>query len=276
MQTAAPSSRQTWKHFAGVVTLCGLGFALVTAVSLSLYRMAGTPARLVVAIVAAAGMVAVYAAAERLIEARAAAEVGIRQVPHVVLGAVLGAGLVAMSVGIVAALGAYRVIGTSPIDGLLARVGPSLHSAVWEELAFRGLLFRWLATWLGGVRAMALSAAFFGAIHGLLDNGSAWSALAVAIEAGVLLSMAFWVSGTLWFPVGMHFGWNLCLGGVFGSPVSGRSVPSVLVAEWIGPPWATGGAFGLEASLPAIVVCLAATAALHLSRRAWGEHLDRP
>ena len=180
----------------------------------------------------------------------------------------MGAALVAATVAIIALLGGYRITGSGSLSGLLARVGPSLHSAVWEELAFRGLLFRWLATWRGGAWAMAVSAAVFGGLHGLLENGSTWSAVAVAVEAGVLLSTAYWATGDLWLPIGTHFGWNLTLGGVFGSAVSGRAVPSVFAAELSGPAWLTGGAFGLEASVPAVVVCLVAAAALWKLRSA--------
>lgn len=61
---------------------------------------------------------------------------------------------------------------------------------------------------------------------------------------------------------------ELTLGGVFGSAVSGDAVPSVLVAQWSGPTWLTGGAFGLEASVLAVAVCSTASLALwRLGRR---------
>jgi hypothetical protein len=56
-------------------------------------------------------------------------------------------------------------------------------------------------------------------------------------------------------PIGVHFGWNLTLGGVFGSAVSGSDVPSVLESVIAGPSWLTGGSFGLEGSVPAVIVC---------------------
>jgi hypothetical protein len=108
---------------------------------------------------------------------------------------------------------------------------------------------------------LASSAIVFGAMHAVVDHGSLASGIAVALEAGVLLSLAFWASRTLWLPIGLHFGWNVTLGGVFGGAVSGSSVPGVVVPEIVGPTWLTGGAFGLEASVPAVLVCLAASAA---------------
>lgn len=240
--------------------LCAIGFAVVTAVLLAAYRNAAAGwAKLALAALASIGLVAVYAAVTRLVEARPILEVTPRLASRFLIGAVVGAALVTMTVALAAVAGGYRILGTAPISGLIARVGPSLHSATWEELAFRGLLFRCLADWVGAGRAVAASALVFGAMHGVGDNGTVWSATAVAIEAGVLLSLAFRATGELWFPIGMHFGWNLTLGGVFGSAVSGNPVPSVLVAQWSGPPWLTGGAFGLEASVLAVAVCSTAS-----------------
>lgn len=240
--------------------LCAIGFAAVTIVLLAAYRSADAGwAKLAWATLAAIGLVAVYARVTRFVEARPILEVAPRLASRFLIGTLVGATLVAVTVALAAAFGGYRVSGTAPLSGLVGRVGPSLHSATWEELAFRGLLFRCLAEWLGAGRAVAASAVVFGALHGLGENGTVWSATAVAIEAGVLLSLAFWATGELWFPIGMHFGWNLTLGGVFGSAVSGGAVPSVLVAQWSGPVWLTGGAFGLEASVLAVAVCSTAS-----------------
>jgi hypothetical protein len=63
------------------------------------------------------------------------------------------------------------------------------------------------------------------------------------------LAVAYLRTRTLWFPFGIHFGWNFALGFVFGLPVSGMSDFSVLVHGSIrGPQWLTGGAYGLENS----------------------------
>lgn len=247
-------------RFGVEAVFCAIGFAVVSVVLLAAYRNAASGwAKLALATLAAVGLVAVYAGVARIVEARPVVEVAPRLAFRFLMGAAAGAALVTVTVALVAALGGYRVVGSTPVSGLVARVGPSLHSATWEELAFRGLLFRCLADWLGVWRAVAASALVFGALHGLVENGSVWSATAVAIEAGVLLSLAFWATGDLWFPIGMHFGWNFTLGGVFGSAVSGGAVPSVLLAQWSGPAWLTGGAFGLEASIVAVAVCSTAS-----------------
>lgn len=253
------SGNHGWRALLLEVLLVALGFALVTIVAVAAYAEVGVTGRLVLAALAGAGMSAVYIGTVGWVEARPVSELAWRRAGRVLIGALVGAGLVTATVLLVAGLGGYRISGANPLGVLLARVGPSLHSAVWEELVFRGLLFRWLMSWWGGARAVAVSAVIFGGLHGVLEHGSVWSAVAVALEAGVLLSMAYWVGGDLWLPIGMHFGWNLTLGGVFGSAVSGASAPSVLVAATKGPAWLTGGAFGIEASIPAVVVCVLAS-----------------
>lgn len=253
------SGTHGWRSLLLEVLLLALGFVLVTAAALAAYAEVGVVGRLVLAALAGAAMSAVYAGAVGWVESRPVSELAWRRAGRVLVGVLVGAGLVTATVLLVAGLGGYRITGTNPLGVLLARVGPSLHSAVWEELLFRGILFRWLWSWWGGTRAVAVSAVVFGGLHGVLENGSLWSAVAVALEAGVLLSLAYWASGDLWLPIGMHFGWNLTLGGVFGSAVSGSSVPGVFVAAITGPAWITGGAFGIEASIPAVAVCLTAS-----------------
>lgn len=64
--------------------------------------------------------------------------------------------------------------------------------------------------------------------------------------------------------------WNFTQGDVFGTAVSGtelgsaiaRSMPNVTIPEWL-----AGGAFGPEASLPGLVVCLVGLAVVWLAWR---------
>jgi uncharacterized protein len=89
------------------------------------------------------------------------------------------------------------------------------------------------------------------------------SSLAIAIEAGVLLAVAYAATGRLWLPIGIHIGWNFTEGRIFGVPVSGfPAVPSLFRGTVSGPDFLTGGTFGLEASLLAVLVCSVAAALL--------------
>jgi hypothetical protein len=85
------------------------------------------------------------------------------------------------------------------------------------------------------------------------------STVAIALEAGVLLGAAYAACGSLWLPIGLHFGWNFTEGGVFGVAVSGRKAGAGIVNMPLsGSALWTGGQFGPEASLVAVAVCLVA------------------
>ena len=77
------------------------------------------------------------------------------------------------------------------------------------------------------------------------SGATLFSSVAIALEAGVLLAVAYAATDSLWLPIGIHAGWNYAEGTIFGTAV-------------------TGGAFGPEASIIAIPVCLAAAALLAL------------
>ena len=127
--------------------------------------------------------------------------------------------------------------------------------AVGEEILFRGVLFRWFDEMWGFAGALIVSALVFGLVHITNDNATWWSSLAIAIEAGLLLGAAYKWSGTLWLPIGIHWAWNFSQGNIFGFEVSGNEAgPSLLHAQVEGPEWITGGAFGAEASVIAVVV----------------------
>jgi CAAX protease family protein len=128
-----------------------------------------------------------------------------------------------------------------------------LPAAFHEELTFRGYVYQKLRTWNRG-GAIAITAIVFAAMHG--DNaGVTPVALANLLLAGVLLALAYERRRSLWLPIGIHFGWNVVSGPILGFGVSGYVAgATVLSARVAGPPWITGGAFGIEGSVWMIVV----------------------
>ncbi len=105
-------------------------------------------------------------------------------------------------------------------------------------------------------------AAAFGLVHAG-NPGATWvSSLAIALESGVLLGLAYAVTRTLWWPIGLHFGWNLTEGGIFGAAVSGGQNVGLVSASLSGRPLISGGAFGPEASIAAVAVSVCASAVL--------------
>ena len=133
--------------------------------------------------------------------------------------------------------------------------------AVGEEVLFRGVVFKWIDKRWGLWVALVVSALIFGFVHLTNNNGTVWSSLAIAIEAGLLLGAAYKWSGALWLPIGIHWSWNYTQGNIFGFAVSGNDAGT----SWLrvvpdGPDILTGGAFGAEASIISVVLGLALTA----------------
>jgi membrane protease YdiL (CAAX protease family) len=179
------------------------------------------------------------------------------------LGITLGAGLFSLVIVELAAGGFYRVTGVHASPDLAIAALLLFPGALTEELLFRGALFR-LVEELGGTWiALAISSAFFGLAHAA-NPGATWvSSLAIALEAGLLLGLALVAARNLWLPIGLHFAWNFFEGPIFGAEISGRSfLSSALSARISGPAVLTGGGFGPEAGLAAIVTCLIAAGAL--------------
>jgi uncharacterized protein len=117
-----------------------------------------------------------------------------------------------------------------------------------EELLFRGYAFqrlwrwkRWVAVWIGAL--------VFAALHA---GNAAVTPLALfnVFLGGLLLSLAYGTFERLWFPIGIHFGWNLMSGPILGYEVSGYAPEESLLRTVIeGPGILTGGAFGIEGSI---------------------------
>lgn len=181
----------------------------------------------------------------------------------VLLGAAGGVAFMGVSAAIVAALGGYRF---SLGDGLsaaqwFALAGLVLSSSVLEELTFRGVALQAIERGLGWVPALVLTAAFFGAAHLLNPGANLFGALAIAIEAGLLLGAVFLATRSLWWVIGLHAAWNLTEA-LLGIPVSGQRAPALLHAEVTGADLLTGGDFGIEASVVPMVIGVVAAAVL--------------
>jgi hypothetical protein len=213
----------------------------------------------------------------RVVESRWPAELGIRGlVRGTVLGAIAGVALISIVVLLLWACGSYRVIAAdASIDWWTPLLTAGFGAAISEEIITRGVLFRITEEGLGTVWALVISALFFGGAHIFNAGATVWSSLAIAIEAGLLLGMLYHVTNSLWPCIGLHMGWNFAQGTLWGIPVSGTRVPTFLTSERSGPEWLTGGIWGAEASVLAVLVCFAATMLLFMAAYRRGTFVRR-
>lgn len=197
-----------------------------------------------------------YAAFVRWIERRPVADFGRRgALREWATGVALGFAAISLAVAVIASMGGYRITGWNPPSVLVPVLSLAIFSGVVEEIISRGLMFRLLEEWLGSWAALALSALAFGLLHMANPNATLLAAAAISIEAGILLGALYMLTRRLWMAIGLHMAWNFTQGGVYGINVSGIEVQGLLFNTMQGPPLLTGGAFGAEASLPAIVIC---------------------
>ena len=181
------------------------------------------------------------------------------------LGAGLGWGtaLMVSVFAVLAALGSYRITAVGWDKGILVGLAGGVMAGVGEELLFRGVLLRLLEAWLGSWWALGMTAALFGAMHLSNPGATAFGAAAIALEAGILLGACYLVTRRLWLAIGLHAAWNFVQGGIFGSDISGTgSGRGLFEASFSGSDILTGGSMGVEGSVVAVVICMAAGAAM--------------
>lgn len=133
----------------------------------------------------------------------------------------------------------------------------AILSGVGEELIFRGGVFRVVEDGFGTSAALIVSALLFGLLHLMNPNATLFSALAIALEAGLLLGLCYTATRNLWLSIGFHAGWNFTEGGIFSAAVSGfQGQKGLIDIPLSGPPLWTGGAFGPEASVVVMLISL--------------------
>ncbi|MBC7931234.1 MAG: CPBP family intramembrane metalloprotease, partial [Rubrivivax sp.] len=105
---------------------------------------------------------------------------------------------------------------TFALSGFIFMLG-----AAAEEMLFRGYplqtLMRSWPIWV----ALIPTSIPFALVHLENPNVVPGFTMANTVLAGAWLAVAYWRTRSLWFPLGVHWGWNWMQGAVLGSPVSG-------------------------------------------------------
>jgi membrane protease YdiL (CAAX protease family) len=173
----------------------------------------------------------------------------------VLVGLLVGAVSVCIAALVGATFGGYRFTFQTSFDAAaVARTFVSagiifLLGAASEEMLFRGYplqtLMRSWPLWV----ALVPTSVPFALVHQNNPNVVPWFTFANTVLAGVWLALAYWRTRSLWFPFGIHWGWNFVQGAVLGSPVSGitkiAQEPLLRFAD-AGPKWIGGGSYGIE------------------------------
>ena len=277
----APWWRRLWAHpgFFGVVRMIGeiLAFALLAwGIGWALRKLLPLPkidfeqmpteagaTVFLRALRSIAGMALAYVLLVVFVQRRKLSELAPKKaLPHVAAGWGLGTAILVLAALLMAAVGVLRWEGG--INANAALLGPlfvlGLVPGITEEIVARGVLLGVVERGLGTWTALAISALLFGFGHYGNPNATLWSSVAIAIEAGLLLGMAYVWTRSLWFVFALHAAWNFTQGPLLGIPVSGLKIEGLMSAKSSGPELLSGGAFGAEASVLTVAMCVGVAA----------------
>ncbi|MFC6723463.1 type II CAAX prenyl endopeptidase Rce1 family protein [Halobium palmae] len=211
-----------------------------------------------------------YAAYVRWIEVRSLSEFDRQHAGREFIGgALIGAAMFTVAVGVVWLAGGYQITGMNPWMIIVPAITGALFWATLEELVYRGALLRIAERRLGTWIALGISSLAFAGFHVVATpNATLWTGVSVFI-AGLWLGGAYLYTRRLWFPIALHAAWNFTQGAVFGIAVSGDEAgQGLLIGITSGPTWLTGGAYGLEGSVVVVgIVLLAAILVLQQARK---------
>jgi uncharacterized protein len=165
-------------------------------------------------------------------------------------GLACGAGAAVAVLAALLALG-WAHFEAAPADSAGAALLSSallVFGAAGEEMIFHGYAFQLLVRYLGAFATILPAGVVFGLAH-FSNQGSTLLAVVNTILWGVLLGYACYRTGSLWMPIGMHFGWNVILP-LAGANLSGFTIRAMGYALDTTPGgFGGGGAYGPEGSL---------------------------
>lgn len=207
----------------------------------------------IITIVVVAG---IYLLSERFIDKRSWGELlSVSKIPGLFKGLLVGALYMSMTIGIIALFGCYTIDSCNfEWQEMYRWLVIFLVVGIGEEVLFRGILYKRIASISNPYVALVISGLIFGLVHIGNENATLWSSIAIALEAGTLLAASYMWSKNLLFPIGIHWAWNFVQGYVYGAAVSGNNVFPLVESTFSGNEYITGGSFGPEASVIAVVL----------------------
>lgn len=181
-------------------------------------------------------------------------------IKYIIVGSLIGVLLQGLTLLVMYIIGSFEIVSINPISNMIIPLSIAFTIAIFEEILIRGIIFRIIEEKLGSYVSLLISAIIFGALHLANPNSTLLSALCIAVEAGLLLGLAYIYTRSLWFPIAIHFAWNFMQSGIFGGITSGNDqTSSLLTTKIVGNKLITGGEFGPEGTIQAVIFCLFAS-----------------
>lgn len=190
-----------------------------------------------------------------------------------------GWGVLTGFVALCALVGILALCRVIVFDGR-ALSGPSIvgYGAAWafafvlvgisEESWIRGYLLFTLTRGINFFWASIILSAAFGAVHAG-NQGETPVGLAGAAFIGLVFCFSIWLTGSLYWAIGIHAAWDWAQSYFFGVADSGLRIRGYLFeTHATGNPYLSGGATGPEGSIFVFLVMLAVAFGLYL---VWGR-----
>ena len=186
--------------------------------------------------------------------------IDLRWIRQWVAGALLGIASMAVIVGLIWLAGGIRLEldPARSVGTLVYGLYLFLFVALFEETLFRGFLFQRLVDGAGVWIAQLALALLFAAGHWGNPGMHGATEVVASLDLGlgaIMLGLAWLRTRSLALPVGLHLGWNWMQGHVLGFGVSGFDYAGWYQPQFLDrPQWLTGGEFGPESSVFAVLV----------------------
>ncbi|WP_445737406.1 lysostaphin resistance A-like protein [Mariniflexile sp.] len=124
--------------------------------------------------------------------------------------------------------------------------------AITEEVLFRGYILRNFMEFFNKFISLLASSLLFAIAHSANPNID-WFSFLDLFLAGILLGISYIYTKNLWFPIALHFSWNL-FQTLFGFNVSGQDFYSLIEFKITDKNLLNGGDFGFEGSIFSVIV----------------------
>jgi uncharacterized protein len=142
------------------------------------------------------------------------------------LGIGIGAGMLALAFGIILSSGLVKNEGLLQTSwtALTITVLCAVVSSIMQEALFRSYIFQTIRSETNPTLAVVLTSILFSAFHLATFQGN-WLMPAINVFIlGVLLGMAYHISGNLWLPIGIHAAWNFPLNAIIKLTFKGQDL----------------------------------------------------
>ena len=247
--------------------VCFAAFIIVQNVAAKLLGLTGMDKdfrNLIKGIVASVAVIIAYKLFYRKIENREVTEISVKGIAkNLTFGIIVGLALQSLTVLVIYLNNGFKIVSINPVSFIIIPITVAFTVAIFEEILIRGIIFRIIEEKLGSYIALIISAIIFGGLHLINPSSSLISATCVAVEGGLLLGAAYIYSRSLWLPIAIHFAWNFMQSGILGAITSGNEkTNSLLTTQISGANIITGGEFGPEGTIQAILFCLIAAIVL--------------